>query len=332
MSQSGESFRDDGRRARGLPPALVKELTRQDDRRAWTGLAELYGVIALTIVVAIWAWHPLVTLAAMLLLATRQQACFVIAHDAAHYRLFSSRRLNDAAGRITGGLVGISMCTYRVTHRLHHNHLYEKQDPDIPLNAGYPRGRAYLVRKLFFDLFGRTAWMTYRYFFGAPAINAETGDTNRPLNDTSPKLRAAARADRWWVLGFHVAMPVVALSGGFLVEYLLLWVLPLLTFLQPLLRLRAICEHGAVRDYASPLTAARTNTGPGWLMWLFFPHHVNFHIEHHLYPSIPFYNLPRAHQEMLAHGVLEQAEVRDVRETLKLVVADRPRDAGGVAA
>jgi len=332
MSQSGESFRDDGRRARGLPPALVKELTRQDDRRAWTGLAELYGVIALTIVVAIWAWHPLVTLAAMLLLATRQQACFVIAHDAAHYRLFSSRRLNDAAGRITGGLVGISMCTYRVTHRLHHNHLYEKQDPDIPLNAGYPRGRAYLVRKLFFDLFGRTAWMTYRYFFGAPAINAETGDTNRPLNDTSPKLRAAARADRWWVLGFHVAMPVVALSGGFLVEYLLLWVLPLLTFLQPLLRLRAICEHGAVRDYASPLTAARTNTGPGWLMWLFFPHHVNFHIEHHLYPSIPFYNLPRAHQEMLAHGVLEQAEVRDVRETLKLVIADRPRDAGGVAA
>jgi len=332
MSQSGESFRDDGRRARGLPPALVKELTRQDDRRAWTGLAELYGVIALTIVVAIWAWHPLVTLAAMLLLATRQQACFVIAHDAAHYRLFSSRRLNDAAGRITGGLVGISMCTYRVTHRLHHNHLYEKQDPDIPLNAGYPRGRAYLVRKLFFDLFGRTAWMTYRYFFGAPAINAETGDTNRPLNDTSPKLRAAARADRWWVLGFHVAMPVVALSGGFLVEYLLLWVVPLLTFLQPLLRLRAICEHGAVRDYASPLTAARTNTGPGWLMWLFFPHHVNFHIEHHLYPSIPFYNLPRAHQEMLAHGVLEQAEVRDVRETLKRVIADRPRDAGGVAA
>jgi fatty acid desaturase len=324
MTETGEAFREDSRTRRGLPAALVKELTRQDDRKAWAGLAELYGSIAILIGVAVWAWHPAVTLIAMFLIATRQQACFVIAHDAAHYRLFGNRTLNDIVGRVTGGIVGISMPTYRVTHRLHHNHLYEKQDPDIPLNAGYPRGRTYLLTKLFKDLFGRTAYATYRYFFGAPAINDETGNTSRPLNDTSPRLRSAARADRWWVLGFHVVMPLTAFAGGFLIEYLVLWVLPLLTFLQPVLRLRAICEHGAVSDFSSPLTAARTNTGPRWLMWLFFPHHVNFHIEHHMYPSIPFYNLPRAHREMLAHGVLEGAEVRDIRETLKRVVADRP--------
>lgn len=323
---TGETFREDTRPRRGLPAALVKELTRQDDRKAWAGVIELYGCIAVLIGLAVWAWHPLVIIPAMILIATRQQACFVIAHDAAHYRLFRNRALNDIVGRVTGGIVGISMATYRVTHRLHHNHLYEKQDPDIPLNAGYPRGRSYLLTKLFKDLFGRTAFMTYRYFFGAPAINEETGDVNRPLNDTSPRLRAAARADRWWVLGFHATMPLAALAGGFLVEYLLLWVLPLLTFLQPLLRIRAICEHGAVSDFSSPLTAARTNTGPAWLLWLFFPHNVNFHIEHHMYPSIPFYNLPRAHREMLSHGVLEGAEVRDLRETLKLVVADRPAD------
>lgn len=324
MANAGESFHEDQRPRRGLPPPVVKELTIQDDRKAWAGLAELYGATALIIAVGVWAWHPLVILPAMILIATRQQACFVLAHDAAHYRLFKNRTLNDLAGRVTGGIVGISMPTYRVTHRLHHNHLYEKQDPDVPLNAGYPRGRAYLLKKLFKDLFGRTAYGTYRYFFGAPAINEETGDTNRPLNDTPPRLRAAARADRWWVLGFHIVMPLTALVGGFLIEYLVFWIVPLITFLQPILRLRAICEHGAVYDFSSPLTAARTNTGPRWMLWLFFPHHVNFHIEHHMYPSIPFYNLPRAHREMLRHGVLADAEVRDVRETLKLVLADRP--------
>jgi len=90
--------------------------------------------------------------------------------------------------------------------------------------------------------------------------------------------------------------------------------------------LRAICEHGAVRDFSSPLTAARTNIGPRWLMWLFFPYQVNFHIEHHMYPSIPFYNLPRAHDEMMKHGVLTEAEVRDLRETLRMVIADRPAE------
>jgi fatty acid desaturase len=326
MTTTGESFHEDERPRRSLPPALVKELTVQDDRKAWLGLIELYGVIAALIAVAVWARHPLVVLAVMILMATRQQACFVLAHDAAHYRLFRNRTLNDITGRITGAIVGISMCTYRVTHRLHHNHLYEKQDPDIPLNAGYPRGRVYLLTKLFKDLFGRTAFNTYRYFFGAPVINDETGDANRPLNDTSPRLRAAARADRWWVVGFHVAMPVAAWAGGFFVEYLLLWALPLVTFLQPILRLRAICEHGAVRDFSSPLTAARTNIGPRWLMWLFFPYQVNFHIEHHMYPSIPFYNLPRAHDEMMKHGVLTEAEVRDLGETLRMVIADRPAE------
>lgn len=322
MTTTGEKFHKDERHRKSLSPGLVKELTQQDDRKAWLGLVEIYGAIVLLIALALWAWHPLTIIPLMFLIATRQQACFVIAHDAAHYRLFRNRALNDIAGRITGGIVGISMPTYRVTHRLHHNHLYEKQDPDVPLNAGYPRGRAYLLTKLFKDLFGRTAFMTYRYFFGAPAINEDSDGANRPLNDTSPRLRAAARTDRWWVLGFHIAASLAAWASGSLLEYLLLWVLPLLTFLQPILRLRAICEHGAVSDFSSPLTAARTNIGPRWLMWLFFPHHVNFHIEHHMYPSIPFYNLPRAHQEMLKQGVLVDAEVQDVRETLKRVFAN----------
>ena len=85
--------------------------------------------------------------------------------------MFNTRWLNDLIGRFCGIVVGVSMCTYRVVHRLHHNHLYEAQDPDIPLHGGYPRGRVYLLKKLARDLLGCTAWKTYAYFFGAPAIN-----------------------------------------------------------------------------------------------------------------------------------------------------------------
>ncbi len=96
----------------------------------------------------------------------------------------------------------------------------------------------------------------------------------------------------------------------------------MLTVLQAMLRLRAIAEHGAVTDFSSPLTAARTNLCPAWLAWLLFPHHVNYHVEHHVYPSIPHYNLPACHREMMAAGVLAGAEVRPFSETLQTIFAD----------
>ena len=183
--------------------------------------------------------------------------------------------------------------------------------------GGYPRGRAYLVKKLLKDLGGLTAWKTYAYFLGgAPALNTQTGVALRPLDDTSQRLRDEARQDRNMVIAFHIAMLAVMAWSGTLLEYLVLWILPLVTVVQAILRLRAIAEHGATTDLSSPLTAARTNVLPAWLEWLLFPHRVNYHIEHHLYASVPHYNLPRLHREMAGRGMLEGAEVVPFGATL----------------
>ena len=120
---------------------------------------------------------------------------------------------------------------------------------------------------------------------------------------------------------FHLVALALFYWQGFLVEYLVLWVLPLVTVVQAILRLRAIAEHGATSDFSSPLTAARTNVAPMWLEWLIFPHHVNYHIEHHLYASVPHYNLRQLHREMVARGVLDGAEVVPFAVTLRKIFA-----------
>ncbi len=51
---------------------------------------------------------------------------------------------------------------------------------------------------------------------------------------------------------------------------------------------------------------------------LLFPHHVNYHLEHHLYPAVPHYHLPRLHRLLAAKGALDGAEVRDLADTLRL--------------
>ena len=318
----GEEFKDDFRRA--LPREVVQQLTRRSAWRATAAVVHDFAVIAAAIAFALYFWpHPLAIVFSVIVIGTRQHALFVIAHDSAHYLLYQRRWLNDAVGRFCATVQGLSMCTYRVIHRLHHNNLYGALDPDTALHGGYPRGRSYLVKKLLKDLSGMTAWKTYAYFLGgAPALNTATNVAMRPLDDTSEKLRTEARRDRNTVIVVHVLLLGLFAWSGYLVQYLVLWILPLITVVQAILRLRAIAEHGATADFSSPLTAARTNTGPAWLEWLIFPHHVNYHIEHHLYASVPHYNLKRLHREMAQRGLLEGAELLPFRLTLRKIFAN----------
>ncbi|HEY5307905.1 MAG TPA: fatty acid desaturase family protein, partial [Casimicrobiaceae bacterium] len=345
----GEEFRDDLRPLASAPartprpgaanaearrtvyPEELAPLTELHDGRSLVAVGLTAGVLAAAVAFGVEVWpSPWVALS-VLVIGVQQHATFILAHESAHYRLFRSRMANDAIGRAIGMVSGISMCTYRVIHRLHHNNLDTEEDPDTAIHGGYPRGVAYLWKKLAQDLAGVNAWKTFAYFFGAPAINAETNRVARPLDDTSPALRASARRDRWAVLAFQLAAPVVAFAlGGWqaLAQYLVLWVLPLLTVLQPILRLRAIAEHGAVTDLSSPLTAARCNRTSGSLpnllgRALLFPHHVNYQLEHHLYPAVPHYHLPALHRLLQSKGALAGAEVRDVVQTMRIVFAPR---------
>jgi fatty acid desaturase len=340
----GEEFCDDARSgqsgagprasanesSRRLAAEDLAPLTRIVNWRSAAAVLQTWLTIGVTVAIALACWSWPLALGAVVIIATQQHALFILSHDAAHYRLFEHRGINDLIGRLCAAAPGLSMRTYRVIHRLHHNHLYGPQDPDIALHGGYPRGTWYLVRKLLKDLSGMTAAKTYAYFFGNPAKNTAADGPLNPLADTSIRLRVQARSDQRLVIALQLALPALMLGlGGWraLGLYLVLWVLPAVTVLQAILRLRAVCEHGAVADVSSPLTAARTHA-PGFsIVWLvaravLFPHHVNYHIEHHLYPAVPHYHLKRLHALLASRGMLQRAEVLPIGATMQKVFAN----------
>ena len=344
-ASEGEEFRDDARspgqsevrahltllRPRGrLSAEELAPLTQIANWRSAVAVLQTWLILAATIGLAIASASWLLTFAAIVVIGTQQHALFILSHEAAHYRLFMHRGCNDLVGRICAAAAGLSMCTYRIIHRLHHNNLYGPQDPDMALHGGYPRGKWYLVRKLLTDLTGLTAFKTYKYFFGNPTKNTAAHTTSAPLDDTSATLRVAARSDQKFVIALQLALPGLMLwVGGWtgLVLYLVLWVLPAVTVLQAILRLRAICEHGAAADLSSPLTAARTHLprfNGAWLLArpMLFPHHVNYHVEHHLYPAVPHYRLKQLHRVLASRGLLEGAEVRAIGTTMRMIFSD----------
>jgi fatty acid desaturase len=328
IDATGETFLDQAearKTTKRLTPDVVRALTKlSDGKAAWSVLKNI--TLALVgVVPALLIWNVWTVLWALTLVPLAAHGFAILSHEAVHYRLVSNRTMNEIIGRGCGLIIGVSMCTYRVVHRLHHNHLYERDlDPDLALMAGYPRGKMYLFKKLLIDFTGVTAYKNYSYFMGRPAKNSETNKRVKPLDDTSPKLRRDAKQDRIMVAVFHLTMLVLAVSTGLWREYLLLWFIPLVTIFQVILRLRAVLEHGAVTDFSSPLTASRTNLAPALVCWFLFPHKVNYHVEHHLYPSVPHYNLPACHQACRDAGMLDGAEVVPIGEALGKIFADRP--------
>lgn len=329
---AADTFTDDAPRGAGgrardpLPAAVLAGLTALDDRRSLRAIAATVGATAAVLAIAAIAWTPWVVVPAVFAVAALQHAVFVLVHDAAHHRLLADRRLNDATGRALASVAGISMCAYRVVHRLHHRHLYRDLDPDLALHGGYPRGRAYLLRRLGRDLAGLTAWKTYRYFLGAAASDG----ADRIADDTPASLREDARRDRRTVLAVQLGLPMAAFAlGGAtgLAKYAVLWVLPAATVLQAILRLRAIAEHGAPAGLDSPVAAARTHAGRTLVHRVLFPHHVGYHIEHHLYPAVPHYRLPELHAALRERGVLDGAQLSTFPATWRRVYAD-PSTAG----
>ena len=75
-----------------------------------------------------------------------------------------------------------------------------------------------------------------------------------------------------------------------------------MTFHELVVRIRSIAEHSMTPDNDDPMRNTRT-THANWLMRAFVaPYFVNYHLEHHLLMAVPCYNLPRAHEILLAKG------------------------------
>src|SRR5262249_13986268 len=80
--------------------------------------------------------------------------------------------------------------------------------------------------------------------------------------------------------------------------FLVLWIVPTLTSLVFINRIRSLAEHfGVEREHE--LNASRHVNASLLERFVFCPFNVNYHLEHHLFPSIPYFSLPALHKRLM---------------------------------
>ena len=110
----------------------------------------------------------------------------------------------------------------------------------------------------------------------------------------------------FYALGIWAFAAAEALPG--LVRY---WIVPYCTWHMACQYARLICEHSAVHSTDAAYGITRTTLARGWERWLILPRNIHSHIEHHWYPSVPFYRLPELHRALLEQpGFARDAVIR----------------------
>lgn len=287
------------------------QLTALRRVQSWRGLASVgwtWGWITACFA-AYWARPAVETVVvAWFVMSGRHLALAILMHEGAHGLIVRGKRANDWISQWFAAYPAmVDTLLYRASHFVHHRRTWTHEDPDRQLAAALPVTRASFRRKMLRDLSGLTAYRRHRALvrYSAGLSPATTGLEGKPLWSL---VRSFAGVQRGFLITNGLMLAALSLAG-IPEAYLWIWWLPFLTGYSVVLRLRSIAEHACVRDEADPLLNTRTTLAPAWLRFLIAPHHVNYHLEHHLLMTVPHYNLPKAHRILAETGVLARAEV-----------------------
>lgn len=209
----------------------------------------------------------------VLLSAVALNAFVLLLHEGMHYTLFRNAFVNRWVSVLLGLPLLISYTAYQVMHLRHHQFLGDPRDPDDYEN--YTNNPAKLWRMHY----GRLALGAFLYLLFIPIL----------------AWRHGSRVDRRRLVVEYVVMAAVWLAVVCLVPPLVLlwaWGLPVI-LVGYMTNIRGFTQHG-ITDAHDPFLASRTVLPNRVVEFCLL--NENYHLEHHLFPEVPSYHLPRLHQ------------------------------------
>jgi len=270
---------------KAIPAEIKTALVSLQVKDNWHGILYI-GIDWLFIICAIIGailtdMHPLIYGAAIIVIASRQRGLMNLVHFASHKSLFKNKAMNNWVCRIFAAFpVMISLSSYTTSHSIHHSFLWNKQkDPkriyleslglNSPLNNAPEFWKLHILRPILL-------WHTPKNIFSAFCRQNEPG------------YEVLTR-----ILFWTFVLSTIILFGK-VAEFFFFWIVPFCTVFQIIRYWSDIADHAGLES-DNPWIATRSWSSYFLENWILAPHASNYHLAHHLFPSIPHYRLAAAH-------------------------------------
>lgn len=299
----------------------VRMLSRRSDLRGALAVVTTWGIIAAVFVGLVYAARLPLPLAipafalGIVILGGRHLALAILHHEAAHKSLFETAWLNDAIGDwLCARPVWNHLGRYRAHHLRHHARTNQPDDPDLSLIAPFPVRRSSLRRKLWRDALGLSGlkFLVGHVLMSAGVIDyTVSGDAVRlPRKPWWRHVTTFVRESAGMVVTNAILVAILALAGHAWLYGI--WVLAYVTPYPLFLRIRSLAEHACTERSEDIFENTRTTRAGLLARATVAPLRVNYHLEHHALPAVPFYRLPAMHRLLRSRGAPPPPTYRDV--------------------
>ncbi|HUS34025.1 MAG TPA: fatty acid desaturase [Verrucomicrobiae bacterium] len=199
-------------------------------------------------------------------------SCGIFIHDGLHGLLAGNARANHALSLLVGLPILMSPTAYEITHQNHHYALGRKLD--YGTYRQHARTPAFVWAAYLFQLF----FGSLLYVLLIPFLAFRSGSTREKTTIVIEYLVVIA----------IYAVAITNISTDLLLRF---WLLPLLV-MTVLTNIRGLASH-ALGDVEDIYLSSRTVRSSRFVAFLFL--YENYHLEHHIFPRVPSYNLAAVH-------------------------------------
>lgn len=264
-----------------IPQLAKSELDRLRRFRVLPNLIKIPLFSGMMVIISLLAWNTgsqLVLWSAYIALGYLWMSMVTFMHDATHSTLFRRPLLNWVFGILCMLPIFATFVAFRADHIEHHRHNRSPRDPDA------------------FTM-GKRGFADFLLFYSYALIGGVLSFLH--FNFIYPFQKFGTR--QWAIQLLEVTLKAVVYIGvlawaarhGVMGKALALWLYPVLV-LSLLNSMRFIAEHYGTPWDAGQMAGTRTVTSNP--VHSFFWNNINWHIGHHVYPTVPWYNLQELHR------------------------------------
>jgi len=292
-----------------LPPGVLKELTQKSDLKGLLHAGSFLLLWVATTFLCVWFvqlqwWIPLIVTMYLHGIVHSFMSMSAGVHELSHGTSFKTKKLNEFFYKLFCFLTWNNPIHFRTSHTYHHQFtVHRGVDKEIMQE---PVEETISTANLIF-------WFTLDVPWLWKLVSANVGHAfghNRPdffywdplFEDADPKRKEMIKWARIILFG-HIALMIVFAIFHF---WILIYCVTFGSFFAMFLaKFCGALQHTGlsenIPDWRVVCFTAEFNPIMRFLYW-----NMNYHVEHHMYAAVPFYNLPKLHKLVAADFPIPQ--------------------------